>query len=156
MKLVEKLVFPLLLFSAEARSEDLQSLSVFVDAHGVEELIDHVQLTSIELEGVTYIELEDELRLQGSGEIIDPASKWKLESLSTGSGISLFLGHGYHYFSHFPVSALGLEECPASMASSGTAFKTHPNGTVVNFSWSCGSGGCSFWFKLGEGFPECS
>ena len=156
MKLTVNFIFLLLFVCADVRSESLESLSEFLDTNGTEELIESVQSASTEIQGITYLELENEFRQQGTGEVIKPNPKWKLESLTTGAGIRLSLGTTQHYFSTFPVSALNLDECPASGASDGKAFITYQNGTTFNFSWSCGSAGCSFWAKLGEGFPECS
>ena len=152
MRHMTKVTLILLFLCSGARSESLESLSEFLLTNGSIKLIDHLGL---ENKNLNSLYLENELLIMGSDETVTPTLKWKLESLSGGTGIKLSLGTGYHYFANFPVPSLGLETCPVSGASSGVAYKTHRNGTTTRFSWSCGSSGCSFGVKLGEGFSTC-
>ena len=131
----------------------MESLSEFLLTSGSTELINSFEL---ETNNQSYLHLENELLRMGSDETIEPTPQWKVERLSDGIGIKLSLEIGRHYFANYPVSSLGLETCAASGASSGIAYKTHQNGTTTSFAWSCGSSGCSFWLKLGEGFGPCS
>jgi len=153
MKFISKMLIIILFFCLDARAESLEGLNDFLLSNGAVELIGYLDLENSKQ---TSLDLENEILKMGGKEAVIPAPKWQLERLSTGIGVQLSLEGGQQYFANNPVATLGLEVCSDSGATSGVAYKTHLNGTSTSFAWSCGSQGCRFRVKLGEGFELCS
>lgn len=156
MNLPHIIFFTFLFLCTEAQSKTLENLATFLGTHGTEKLIELTNQEAIENEGKRYLLLKNELRKMGNQEIVTPISKWELGNLSSGKGISISLTYKHNYLTNNPVSTLGLVECTTNLATSGIAYVNLPNSTVFNFTWSCGTLGCSYQAKLGEGFAICS
>ena len=153
MKHAIKIIILFFFLSSVAKSEDLESLNQFLLVNGSVKLIDHLNVKN---GSQNELHLQDDILKMGSKEKVTPHPVWTVKSLSEGEGVELYLKVGQHYFANNPISLLGLKKCSKSLASSGFAYKSNKNGTKTSFSWSCGSLGCSFWVKLGEGFSVCS
>ena len=153
MKHAIKIIILFFFLSSVAKSEDLESLNQFLLVNGSVKLIDHLNVKN---GSQNELHLQDDILKMGSKEKVTPHPVWTVKSLSEGKGVELSLKIGQHYFANDLISLLGLNKCSESLANSGIAYKSHKNGTTTNFTWSCGSLGCSFRVKLGEGFSVCS
>lgn len=145
----------LFVFCSEVNAQSLASLDNILKSYGSSKLIENVLENSIKIEQKRLLSLTNELRQMGNEEIIQPTPLWKVQKLIDGKGVKLSLERGRYYFTTSPVKILKLKVCSNGGASSGSAFKINKNGTRLNFNWSCGSIGCSYWAKLGEGFESC-
>ena len=140
----------------QANAEGLSGLNDILQEQGAENLVAVVRESSKTEEGVASLALSNELHYMGKdGGVVSPSPTWTVTNFTEGTGVQLSLKVGHYYFHKSPKDELGLESCPHSGASSGTAYKVNSNGSFVSFTWSCGSMGCSYRARLGKGNSPC-
>ena len=140
----------------QASAESLSGSNDILQEQGAENLVAAVRESSKTEEGVASLALSNELHYMGKdGGVVSPPPNWTVTYFTEGTGVQLSLKVGHYYFHKSPKFELGLESCPRSGTSSGTAYKVNSNGSSVSFAWSCGSMGCSYRAKLGNGNSPC-
>jgi len=143
----------LFMLSAAGNAENLKGLSGILESKGVKALVESLNI--VQSVDVIYLELDDKLKIMGSDKVVTPRAKWKVVDFKKGNGLQFNLDVGYYYFESSPTKELNLDSCAGSGATSGSAFKQYGNGTVLVYSWSCGSIGCSYNIKFGEKYSPC-
>jgi len=142
--------------SLPLNAETLDGLANVLKSDGVQSLIELINDHRVtEKNGRSYVVLEEKMMEMGTDKELPPMSKWRVSELKDGIGLRLHLNISHHYFEVSPVDALDLDSCPGGGATSGGAFKTYSNGTSIDFSWSCGSAGCSYQARFSDGIAPC-